>query len=192
MSLEPAEGRFPTECSGCAAPLRGVLIRQEWLTTDDIVEIFGSVVSPKTARAWLREAWSGSFQLPGMRHRLVGAREFVAAIEERKQRPGRGRRPLNRLGPPPSLPTSCPRCHGPLQGFIAPLELLTVPDIVRLLDGKVRRAAVEAWIRGGLLRGFKLNGVRGLLVEARDFVDGLEALRRQGKTVRVVRVTAGG
>lgn len=178
VSVQPVEERFPTECPDCSAPLRGVLIRQELLTAEDIVEIFGSVVSLRTAKAWLRQEWARSFRLPGMRHRVVSAREFVAAIEERKRQPGRGRRPLRGRGPRRTLSTSCPRCEAALQGFIAPLQLLRVPDIL-LLGGKLRHAAVEAWIRSGLVRGFKLPGVRGLLVEVGDFSDDFEVLKRR-------------
>lgn len=179
MSAQQVEEQFATECPNCSAPLRGVLIRHELLTAEDIVAISGSAVSLRTAKAWLGEEWARSFRLPGTRHRVVSARDFVAAIEEQKRQPGRGRRLLRGRGPRRTLRTSCPRCEVALEGFIAPLHVLTVPDIVRLLGGKLRRAAVEAWIRSGHVRGFKLPGVRGLLVEVGDFSDDFEVLKRR-------------
>jgi hypothetical protein len=167
---------FPSRCRDCSAPLGGRLVQQTLLTPEDVVELLGAVVSVRTVRSWLRKPWSGGVRLAGARHRVVRALEFVAALDDRKQHAGRARLPVRALRRPEPPRTTCPRCERALGGFVARLDFLTVPDIAGLLG--LGCGVIDGWIRSGRVRGFKIPGIRGVLVEENDFFHDFEALMR--------------
>ena len=169
--------RFPTQCPECGAPLAGVLIRQELVTADDVVLILGSLVTRRTAARWLREPSSGGRRVPGVRGRITHIRTFVEFFERHKReldKSSRSREPAEGL----ALPSSCPTCDTPLDGFVAPLDLLTLADAAQLLGPHVPPVAIATWVRAGMLRGFRVPGCRSVVVRATDLMAHLRSLNR--------------
>lgn len=171
----------PAECPHCHVRLSGVLVMRPVWAPQDVCDHFGPAVALRTAKAWMREPWSGSYRLDGVRPRLVDSRPFCAAILRQRQQPGRPHRPFRDRNPQREFRTSCQDCEVGLGGFVAPIEFATVPEIVEFLGTGVRDVTVNSWIRSGKLRGFKLPGIRGLLVEVNDLFDDLEAMKHRGR-----------
>lgn len=170
---------FPTECPECARYLGGRLICQETLSPADLVELFAPHVRLKQARFWLSRGWleESSIRLPGVRGRLVGTRDFIKQFDLHKRRPGRsGKRLVG--GPARPLQTDCPHCRAGLGGYVARVELQTVSAIAAEV-GNVSRETVHDWMRRGLIRGFRLNGIRAPLIEVNDFAADYAVLRRR-------------
>lgn len=175
--------RFPAHCPDCFGYLGGLLIRQEFLAAQHIVELVGPVLSLRSARQWMRAGWIQTYKFPGRRDRLVSARDFVSAFEQQKRHAGRARSPSALTRIRVGETTECPNCGVALGGFVARLELLSLSNVVAVLGDSVSADQIGDWIRRGLLRGFKVAGVRGLVIEANDFLADIDALKMQYGTM---------
>lgn len=169
--------RFPDRCPSCAAPLGGVLIRSTFLADEEVVEIMRGLMSLRTVRDLFR-TWLPSHALPGVRGRRVGSLEFASAFEEHKRPCGRNES-ADLARPTCQFETVCRACGVVWGGFVAKFQLLTMADVTGACGGGIGADHVRSWINRGLLRAFKIKGVRGPLFDVNEFETDLAGLRRR-------------
>lgn len=179
--------KFPTACSSCQAPQNGFVIRQDLLCPSEISgELLAGRASERTVRHWMRD-WCPSGRLPGRRTPVVVARDFVMAFEAHKM--PSGPKPTANPRRAARLETKCSACHAALGGFVAPLALRGLQEILPEIGGGFMADVLLGWIRRGLLRAYRIEGIRGPVFDPREFAEDFARLRRQYLQPRVPATT---
>ncbi len=166
--------KFRTTCPSCEKTLNGYLIRQRLLNPAEIHHMVRGRASERTIRRWMRE-WCPSGALPGRRAPVVEAREFVLALEAHRL-PYGATRVVSRLRKP-SLQTKCSNCGAVLGGFVARLAFRDLRDVIPEIGAGIFADAILGWIRRGLLRAFRLRGIRGPLFDEGEFEQDFTVVR---------------
>ena len=85
---ESERTKFRTECSNCGSEVGGYIVNTQLLTTAEVTELTGGILTARVIRGLNRSGRLRGFSVPGVRGYVFDAHELFADLERLKRQGG--------------------------------------------------------------------------------------------------------